>query len=150
MRRDPAKAILVLDAMLEFFDSGRRWTRGEFHNQGGHRCLIGALRHVRRQQRILAAGTEYYLRAAMIEAGRPLDQHTGLSPLAVACVTLSDLMNYNDLADSYDEVRRLIVAARARAQAELDAARNRPAYRELMQGDSSVTARYDSCAAEAL
>ena len=28
-RRDPAKAIAVLDAMLKFFDGGRRWTRGE-------------------------------------------------------------------------------------------------------------------------
>ena len=28
MRRDPAKAILVLDTMLEFLDGGRRWTQG--------------------------------------------------------------------------------------------------------------------------
>ena len=30
MRRDPAKAIVVLDAMLEFFDGGRRWIRGQW------------------------------------------------------------------------------------------------------------------------
>jgi hypothetical protein len=139
MRRDPAKAIVLLDAMLEFFNDGKRWTRGEYHNQGGHRCLIGALRHVRQQQRITEAGTEYYLRAAMIEAGRPVDQHTDLSPLAAAWVTLGDLMNYNDLADSYDEVRTLIVSARAIAQAELAAAGDHTVTPDLLCCHSTQT-----------
>jgi hypothetical protein len=34
-------------------------------------------------------------------------------------------MTYNDGGDSYDEVRTLIVEARARAQAELEEARDR-------------------------
>ena len=43
MRRDPAKAILVLDAMLEFFDGGRRWMRGDVFDAGKEKaCLIGA------------------------------------------------------------------------------------------------------------
>ena len=46
-RRDPQKAIQVLDTMLEFFDSGRKWTGGTLCDQyGERRCLIGALRHV--------------------------------------------------------------------------------------------------------
>lgn len=67
MRRDPARAILVLDAMLEFFDGGRRWTRQLLNDGMGNRCLIGALRHVRHQQRIRGAGTPDYLRTAIIE-----------------------------------------------------------------------------------
>ncbi len=44
MRRNPAKAIAVLDAMLEFFDGGRRWMTGLlagglYPHQG---CLIAA------------------------------------------------------------------------------------------------------------
>ena len=71
MRRDPAKAIVVLDAMLEFFDGGRRWIRGQLRDKDG-RCLVGALGYVRRQQRIRGAGTEHYLRRAMIDrAGDP-------------------------------------------------------------------------------
>jgi hypothetical protein len=133
-RSNPAKAVQVLDMMLEFFDGGRRWTRGEFHNHGGHRCLIGALRYVRRQQNITGRDSEYYLRAAIIAAGRTTHQHTALSPLVVACVTLSDLMNYNDLADSYVEVRRLIENARALAEAEIENVDERPhRYRSIRQ-----------------
>jgi hypothetical protein len=62
MRRDPAKAIAVLDAMLQFFDGGRRWTIGQLRDTAGNRCLIGALPHVRREQHIRGSGTEYYLR----------------------------------------------------------------------------------------
>jgi hypothetical protein len=69
MRRDPAKAILVLDAMLEFFDGGRRWTQGALHDETGqNRCLIGALHYVRQQQRIRGAATEFYLRTALLSA----------------------------------------------------------------------------------
>jgi hypothetical protein len=74
MRRDPAKAIAVLDGMLEFFDGGRRWMRGrlrDFHSQ--QRCLIGALRHVRRGLRNRESGTQYDLRRAVISRAGELD-----------------------------------------------------------------------------
>ena len=47
MRRDPAKAIAVLDAMLEFFDGGKRWMRGQLQDGQGNRCLVGALQYAR-------------------------------------------------------------------------------------------------------
>jgi hypothetical protein len=35
----------VLDVMLEYFNGGKRWMRGELRDASGeHRCLIGALR----------------------------------------------------------------------------------------------------------
>lgn len=126
-RRNSAKAIAVLDAMLEFFDGGRRWTRGVLRDAAAERrCLIGTLRHVRRQQRIRGAGTDFYLHAALSIPNKPPDT---LMELVMAQLCRSrepndrDLMGYND-GSSYDEVRALIVEARALAQAELDEARD--------------------------
>jgi hypothetical protein len=128
MRRDPAKAIAVLNAMLEFFDGGKRWTRQLLHDDRGNRCLIGALRYVRQQQRIRGAGTEFYLRAAFLALlDDPLDE-----PEPGDCA----LMDHNDSAACYDEVRRWIVDARGIAQAELDAKRERTST--MLQPDRGV------------
>ena len=128
-RRDPAKAVQTLNAMLEYFDGGRRWMRLRLRDASGqHRCLIGTLHHVRRQERIRGCGTEFYLRAALLSLhDDPLD------PLIERVMARSsgeldsgydDLMSYNDDDLSYDHVRTLIVEARTLAQAELDAARD--------------------------
>jgi hypothetical protein len=106
-RRDSAKAIAVLDAMLEFFDGGRRWIRGNPLREG-QRCLISALLHVAGGD-----GSEYhdachYLRSALASV-RP----------DISKVCDVDLIGYNDESQDYDEVRALIVHARALAQAEL-------------------------------
>jgi hypothetical protein len=119
MRRDPAKAIVVLDAMLEFFDGGRRWIRGQLRDKDG-RCLVGALGYVRRQQRIRGAGTEHYLRRAMIDRTGDLDPLTDLWVLTIGMPDDGNLMRYNDLSAGYHEVRDLIIEARALAQAELE------------------------------
>jgi hypothetical protein len=123
MRRDPAKAIVVLDAMLQFFDGGKRWTQGELRDYRRRRCLIGALEHIERQQRLRGSGAESYLRSAILSTGDSLDP---LIRFAIALLNIlpapddRDLTNYNDEAASYDEVRALIIEARAIAQAELD------------------------------
>jgi hypothetical protein len=36
-RRDPQKATQMLDLLAEFFDGGRRWLRGDFHDGDGNR-----------------------------------------------------------------------------------------------------------------
>jgi len=48
---------------------------------GQHRCLIGALYHVRQRQRIRGAGTENYVCAAAIETDNP-----ELDPLLVGFI----------------------------------------------------------------
>jgi hypothetical protein len=111
MRRDPAKAIAVLDAMLEFFDGGRRWTRWKRIGPKDRRCLMGALGLIREQHLIQSDGTEHYLRE--ITGTQPGKTKFGLNDL--------DLMNYNDHCQSFRRLRALIVAARALAQAELAA-----------------------------
>jgi hypothetical protein len=58
---NPAKALQVIDLMLEFFDGGKRWTRWHIC-ASGRRCLIGALYHIREQPAIEGDGTEDYLR----------------------------------------------------------------------------------------
>jgi hypothetical protein len=163
MRRDPAKAILVLDAMLEFFDGGRRWTQGELLDETGqNRCLIGALHYVRQQQRIPGAGTEFYLRTALFSALNEeksrIDEVLPDPLIEFALARLSgvperrnpdyDLTSYNDDVEGYEHVRALIIEARAVAQAEIDAARDRGRTSRLLQPDRAVTARYDSRALE--
>jgi hypothetical protein len=132
-RRDPAKAVQVLDAMLEFFDGGRRWARGTLRDQYGQRCLIGALRHIRQQQRIRRAGTEHYLRDALqqlAEHSYGVQQIDDVLLLHLHLLAWKperndvDLMGFND-GSAYDEVREVIVEARAIAQAEVDAKRVR-------------------------
>jgi hypothetical protein len=127
MRRDPTRAILVLDAMLEFFDGGRRWTRGELVARDGQaRCLVGALRRVRNELRIRGDGTVHYLRDAI----KPNSDDLVIPGICFSQLPLlswnkrepgdADLMGFND-GSTYDEVHELIVAARAIAQAELAA-----------------------------
>jgi hypothetical protein len=108
MRRDPAKAIVVLAAMLEFFDGGRRWIRGQLRDKDGRR-LVGALGYIRRQQRIRGAGTEHYLRRAMIDRAGDLNP---LNELTIGMPGDGNLMRYNDLSTGYDEVRDLIIGPR--------------------------------------
>jgi hypothetical protein len=109
-RRDPSKAVLMLDLLTEFFDSGRRWGRGHPEWEG-RRCLIGALLHVAEGDRSEHHDARHYLRSALASV-RP----------DIRKVCDDDLIGYNDKSDNYDEVRALIDRARALAQAELDAA----------------------------
>ena len=143
-KRNPEKAIQMFDAMLEFFDGGRRWTRGELQDASGqHRCLIGALHYVRRQQGIRGAGTETYLHDALLEMQKkPLDQIS--DPFTALLYTHckpcqpdnKDLMSYND-GSSYDEVRELIIEARDLAQAEFDRQRDQKRGDTRLERDSA-------------
>jgi hypothetical protein len=39
-----AKAVDVLDLLIEFFNDGERWIKGKLDDGAGNRCLVGALR----------------------------------------------------------------------------------------------------------
>jgi hypothetical protein len=128
-RRDPAKAVQVLDSMMEFFDGGSRWHRGELVSEDGtKRCVIGALRHIRATLRVRGDNTAYYLRrtvtpdCCLLFQMHPADD--------------TDLMGYND------KVRELILEARAIAQAELDGtAEPEPDAARLHVADRDLTNR---------
>jgi hypothetical protein len=103
-RRDPAKAVQVLDMMLKFFDGGRRRQQAQLvSNDGQARCLVGALRHVRKEYGIRTDGTIHYLRDAL-EAYDPLCEPWKPER------NDTDLMGFND-GSAFQEVREVIVEA---------------------------------------
>ena len=62
-------SIVVLDAMLEFFSGGKRWTRsGMAIYDGRNRCLVGALQHIRAELSIRGDGTFDLLHRALPDA----------------------------------------------------------------------------------
>jgi hypothetical protein len=102
-----AKAVQLLDLMLEFFADDRHWTRGRYDDgNGGHR-LVGALLHLSRKHRLLAAPVIALLQDAMPGPGLPL-------------------VHFNDTrCDSAAELRSVIL--KARRLAHDDAERERAA-----------------------
>ena len=50
-----AKAVQLLDLMLEFFADDGHWTRGRYEDGNGGHCLVGALLHLSRKHRLPAA-----------------------------------------------------------------------------------------------
>lgn len=94
-RRDPAKAIEILTAMLEFFAGGRRWIKGSTFDVDGNRCLVGARQRVQGLLGIEGEDAAHYLRLAIAPFARlghePADIH---------------LMSFNDRSATYDEVGR--------------------------------------------
>ena len=122
-RRDPEKAVLMLDMLLEFFgEIGHRWAAGIRHDNFGGRCLLDAMAHLRRVMDVHGDPTRFYLHRAM--------------PL-----TDQRIEDFNDFALTYDEIRTVIVAAREIAQAELDAARDRLRTNRRLQPDQRAIAR---------
>lgn len=115
-RRDPAKAIAVLDAMLKFFDGGRRWTRGDMEDKEGNRCLVGALHKACRTVRCSPIGA-----ASLLCNQLSPYQRLRFGPnLALSFCADGLLMHFNDTRMDYGEVRWLIERARKVAQAEVD------------------------------
>ena len=44
-----AKAVQLLDLMLEFFADDGHWTRGRYDDGNGGHCLVGAVLHLSRK-----------------------------------------------------------------------------------------------------
>jgi hypothetical protein len=88
-----AKAVQLLDLMLEFFADDSHWTRGYNDGNGGH-CLVGALLHLSRKHRLPTAPAAALLQDAMPRPGLPL-------------------VHFNDSrCDSVAELRSVILKAR--------------------------------------
>ena len=63
--RSAAKAVDMLDLLIEFFDDGERWIKGKLDDGAGNRCLVGALRAIRDGHNLHGAPTRAYLLKAM-------------------------------------------------------------------------------------
>jgi hypothetical protein len=69
---DTAKAVQLLDLMLEFFADDGHWTRGSYDDGKGGHCLVGALLHLGRTHRLPTAPAVALLQDAMPRPGLPL------------------------------------------------------------------------------
>src|SRR6202521_1243867 len=69
---DIAKAVQLLDLMLEFFADDGHWTRGCYDDGNGGHCLVGALLHLSRKHRLPTAQAIALLQDAMPRPGLPL------------------------------------------------------------------------------
>jgi hypothetical protein len=67
-----AKAVQLLNLMLEFFADDAHWTRGGYDDGNGGHCLVGALLHLSRKHRLPAAPAIALLQDAMPRPGLPL------------------------------------------------------------------------------
>jgi hypothetical protein len=67
-----AKAVQLLNLMLEFFADDGHWTRGCYDDGNGGHCLVGALLHLSRRHRLPTAPTIALLQDAMPRPGLPL------------------------------------------------------------------------------
>ena len=67
-----AKAVQLLDLMLEFFADDGHWTRGRYDDGNGGHCLVGALLHLSRKHRLPTAPAIALLQDAMPRPGLPL------------------------------------------------------------------------------
>jgi hypothetical protein len=69
---DTAKAVQLLDLMLEFFADDGHWTRGSYDDGKGGHCLVGALLNLGRKHRLPTAPAIAVLQDAMPRPGLPL------------------------------------------------------------------------------
>ena len=67
-----AKAVQLLDLMLEFFADDGHWTRGCYDDGNGGHCLVGALLHLGRNHRLPTALAIALLQDAMPRPALPL------------------------------------------------------------------------------
>jgi hypothetical protein len=67
-----AKAVQLLDLMLEFFADDVHWTRGSYDDGKGGHCLVGALLHLGRKHHLPTAPAIALLQDAMPRPGLPL------------------------------------------------------------------------------
>jgi hypothetical protein len=101
-----AKAIKLLDLMLELFADDGHWMRGGYDDGNGSHCLVGALLHLSRKHGLPTAPAIALLQDAMPRPGLPL-------------------VHFNDTCcGSVAELRSVIVEARrlARDDAERERA----------------------------
>ena len=67
-----ARAVQLLDLMLEYFADDGHWTRGRYDDGNGGHCLVGALLHLGRKHGLPTAPAIELLQDAMPRPGLPL------------------------------------------------------------------------------
>ena len=106
-----AKAVRLLDLMLEFFADDAHWTRGCYDDGNGGHCLVGALLHLSREHRLPTAPAIALLQDAMPRPGLPLVYFNDTCCGSVAELR-SVILKARSLADDNAERERAAAAVR--------------------------------------
>jgi hypothetical protein len=103
-----AKAVQLLDLMLEFFADDGHWTRGCYDDGNGGHCLVGALLHLSRMHRLPTTPAIALLQDAMPRPGLPLVHFND-----TRCGSIAELRSVIRMARSlaHDNVERERAAA---------------------------------------
>ena len=131
-----ARAVQLLDLMLEFFADDDHWTCGRYDDGDGGHCLVGALLHLGRTHRLPTAAAIAMLQDAMPRPGLPL-------------------VHFNDTrCGSPGELRSVILKARRLAHDDAEQERAAAAVKAWLlaqiEKKRSVTAREEALASERL
>src|SRR5947208_9773358 len=92
-----AKAVHLIDLMLEFFADDSHWARGCYDDGNGGHCLVGALLHLSRKHRLPTAPAAALLQDAMPRPGLPLVHFNDSRCVSVA-ERRSEILNALSLA----------------------------------------------------
>jgi hypothetical protein len=108
---ETAKAVQLLDLMLEFFADDGHWARGCYNDGNGGRCLVGALLYIGRQHSLPAAPAIALLQDAMPRPGLPLVHFNDTRCGSIAELR-SIILKARRLADDVAERERAATAAK--------------------------------------
>ena len=114
-----AKALQLLDLMLEFFADDGHWARGCYDDGNGGHCLVGALLHLGRHHSLPTAPAIALLQDAMPRPGLPL-VHFNDTCCDSAAELRSIILKARRLADDHAAQNRSAAAAKAWLLAQID------------------------------
>jgi len=118
-----AKAIQLLDLMLEYFADDGHWTRGCYNDGRGGHCLVGAILHLSRKHRLPKAPVIALLQDAMPRPGLPL-VHFNDSRCGSIAELRSVILKARRLAHDDAERERAAAAVKTWLLAQIDKKRS--------------------------
>jgi len=120
-----AKAVQLLDVMLEHFADDGHWTRGRYDDGNGGHCLVGALLHLSRKHRLPRAPAIALLQDAMPRPALPLVHFNDTCCGSVAELR-SIILKARRLAADHAEQERAAAAVKTWLLAQIDKKRPAP------------------------
>jgi hypothetical protein len=114
-----AKAVQLLDLMLEFFADDGHWARGRYDDGNGGHCLVGALLHLSRKHRLQGTLAIALLQDAMPRPGLPLVHFNDTRCGSVAELR-SVILKARDLARDDAERQRAAAAVKVWLLAQIE------------------------------
>jgi hypothetical protein len=130
-----AKAVQLLDLMLEFFVDDDRWARGCYDDGNGGHCFVGALLRLGRQHHLPTAPAIALLQDAMPRPGLPL-VHFSDTRCGSAGELRSVILKARRLADDDAERERAAAAVKAWLLDQIEKRRAATDFKETASDES--------------